>query len=167
MFNRNYFSKDVVEFFLKLNNHKVKFVIIGGEAVIYYGYARLTGDTDIFYEISERNVENLWNALLDFWEGDIPGIDNKEILQKQGAIVQFGLPPNRIDLVNDIDGVSFSEVWKNKKKEELLLGNGEKLNIYLIGLKELIKNKRTSARYKDLEDLRYLQKIMSNEKLKS
>lgn len=159
MLNKNYFSKDVIEFFLALNNHSVQYVIIGGEAVIYYGYARLTGDIDIFYGASEENITNLWNALTEFWDGNIPGINQKEILSKKGTVIQFGMPPNRIDLLNEIDGVNFKEVWENKKIEELLTDNGKKEQIFLVGLDELIKNKAASGRYKDLEDLRYLQKL--------
>ena len=44
----SYFSKDVQEFLKLLAAHKVKYLIVGGEAVIYHGYARLTGDVDFF-----------------------------------------------------------------------------------------------------------------------
>jgi hypothetical protein len=37
----SHFSKDTQEFFKALGKNKVKYVIVGGEAVIYYGYARL------------------------------------------------------------------------------------------------------------------------------
>jgi len=50
------FSKNIKEFLFLLHNHKVKYLIVGGEAVIYYGHARLTGDIDIFYDSSKRNI---------------------------------------------------------------------------------------------------------------
>lgn len=43
------FSADCTEFISILNAHNVKWVIVGGEAVIYYGHVRLTGDVDFFY----------------------------------------------------------------------------------------------------------------------
>lgn len=159
MFSKDYFSKDIFEFLLILKKHFVKFVLVGGEAVIYYGSARLTGDIDIYYEISDKNSSNLWDALLEFWDNDIPIIQERDELLKSGMVFQFGLPPNRIDLINSISGVEFNEVWKNKKGVDLDLGNGDRLEIYLIGIKELIKNKEASARHKDLEDIKYLKAL--------
>lgn len=45
-----HFSKDIQDFIRLLNQHHVRYLIVGGEAVIYYGYARLTGDVDFFFE---------------------------------------------------------------------------------------------------------------------
>jgi hypothetical protein len=42
-----YFSPDILEFLRLLSIYKVRYLIVGGEAVIYYGHARLTGDIDI------------------------------------------------------------------------------------------------------------------------
>lgn len=159
MIDKNYFSKDIFDFLVALKSYSVKFVLVGGEAVIYYGHARLTGDIDIFYENSDENILRLWNALLNFWDNNIPMLKSNEELKKNGIVVQFGLPPNRIDLINSIDGVEFSEVWKGRVAEELDLGNRKKEEIYFIGLKELIKNKKAAGRYKDLEDLEFLKKL--------
>lgn len=38
------FSQDALEFLHLLHQHGVRYVLIGGAAVIYHGYARLTGD---------------------------------------------------------------------------------------------------------------------------
>ncbi|MBZ0183210.1 MAG: nucleotidyltransferase [Melioribacteraceae bacterium] len=163
MFSKEYFSPDIFDFLNVLTKHKVKFVIVGGEAVIYYGYARLTGDIDLFYDNSNENIENLWSALLEFWDNDIPIIKSKDEFYKKGTVIQFGLPPNRIDLINTIEGVEFSEVWENCKIEQLALENEQYIDIYIIGLNQLIKNKKASGRYKDLEDLEYLTSINNEE----
>lgn len=75
-------------------------MIVGGEAVIYYGNPRLTGDVDFFYDSSTENTEKLYLALTEFWAGDIPGLNSVDKLQEVCVIVQFGVPPNRIDLIN-------------------------------------------------------------------
>ena len=97
----------------------------------------------------------LYRVLEEFWDGDIPGIENESELQISGQIIQFGRPPNRIDLLNKIDGVSFEEVWETKEEVTLVFPQ-KKLPIYLIGLDKLIENKAASGRAKDLEDLVYL-----------
>ena len=151
----SHFSKDVQEFLKLLANHEVNYVIVGGEAVIYYGYFRLTGDVDFFFEPSEENAQKLYNVLDDFWGEEIPGVKSFQELMEPGVILQFGIPPNRIDLINHIDGVVFQDVWNNKKTVSVSIQKKE-VQIYFIGLKELIKNREAIKRPKDLEDLKYL-----------
>ena len=110
----SHFSKDTQEFLKLLSDKRVKYLIVGGEAVIYYGSVRLTGDVDFFYDASEMNTVRLFDALDQFWEGNIPGISSSNELMESGMIFQFGVQPNRIDLVNRIDGVSFEEAWANR-----------------------------------------------------
>jgi len=153
----SHFSKDTQEFLRLLAKEEVKYVIAGGEAVIYYGYARLTGDVDFFYEPLKENALRLFKALNEFWSGDIPGVDTFEELMQTGIVLQFGSPPNRIDLVSIIDGVTFKEVWTNRTITRIEIG-GETIPVNFIGLDELIRNKETIKRPKDLEDLKYLKK---------
>jgi predicted nucleotidyltransferase len=156
----DYFSPDTQEFLMLLDKHQVKYLIVGGEAVIYYGYPRLTGDIDIFYSVNNENVYLLYDALLAFWDNDIPGLKSPEELQSPGYVIQFGVPPNRIDLLNDIEGVSFVEAWDHRSEESITVKR-ESVPIYFISLSDLIVNKRRTGRNKDLEDLKYLESIES------
>ncbi len=158
----SHFSPDILDFIRLLSNHKVRYVIVGGEAVIYYGYPRLTGDVDFFYGKSDKNINSLFNALSKFWKGDIPGIKKKSELAKPGYIIQFGIPPNRIDLMNTIDGVHFEDAWNEKNSEHLSFG-GEEVPIYFLSLKHLLINKKLSGRDKDRDDLSYLENIHPEE----
>jgi hypothetical protein len=144
----------------------VKYLIVGGEAVIYHGYARLTCDVDFFFEPSKQNARKLYKALKEFWAGEIPGIRTFEELMELGLILQFGVPPNRIDLINQISGVTFREAWKNRIKTSMESA-GREVPIYLIGLEELIKNKKAIGRPKDVEDLKYLREVKKLRKAKS
>lgn len=162
----SYFSKDVREFLKLLAVHKVKYLIVGGEAVIYHGYARLTGDVDFFFESSRQNARKLYEALKEFWAGEIPGIRAFEELMEIGLILQFGVPPNRIDLINQITGVTFPDAWENKTIDRIESA-GEEIPIYFIGLEELIKNKKAIGRPKDMEDLKYLKGVKKLRKEKT
>lgn len=93
------FSPDIREFLRLLHAHGVRYLIVGGEAVIFYGHARLTGDVDFYYDIDFDNARRLFAALDEFWEGSVPGLGCPEELAAPGFIVQFGVPPNRIDLM--------------------------------------------------------------------
>ena len=151
------FSRDVLDFLLLLHKQEVRYLIIGGEAVIFHGYARLTGDMDYFYEATPENVQRLYAALREFWKGKVPGIAAAKELLSVGLVVQFGLPPNRIDLVNQIDGVNFKEAWRNRVIVRLKGAGLDDAFIFYLGLKDLIRNKRASGRSKDLDDLRFLE----------
>ncbi len=154
----SHFSPDTLEFMYLLHAYRVRYVIVGGEAVIYYGHARLTGDVDFYYEREETNAGSMYKAIYKFWEGKIPGgITVKELMQP-GIIIQFGQPPNRIDIINTIDGVTFGEAWDGRRIEKLSI-NRKLFPIYIIGLEQLRKNKISSGRYKDMEDLNYLNRI--------
>lgn len=153
------FSADIEHFLYLLYKYEVDYLIVGGEAVIYYGHSRLTGDIDIFYERSSENVKRLFKALEDFWERDIPGIKSDKDLRQEGVIFQFGVPPNRIDLINDIEGVDFKNAFLSKQID-VLNRKSEEFKIYYIGLNELIKNKKSVNRHRDKEDLKFLERVL-------
>ena len=152
-----YFSKDVLDFLSRLSEHEVLYLIVGGEAVIYYGYPRFTGDLDIYFECSRENSSRLWKALTAFWGDDVPGIRDPSELLEPGAVLQFGVPPNRLDLINSIDGVTFQNAWENRIAEEIVTSAG-RIQVYYIGLSDLIRNKKAVSRNKDLDDLKYLER---------
>jgi hypothetical protein len=149
------FQRDILDFFAILIKHKVRYLIVSGEAVIQHGYARFTAEVDIFYDTAASNTARLHRALREFWSGSVPGIENAHTLRVKGNVFQFGLPPNRLDLLNSIDGVGFTAAWKGRKTETFL-HRDKRLPVHFIGLKELIRNKKAAGRNKDLDDLRYL-----------
>ncbi|MEM1056162.1 MAG: hypothetical protein AAGI52_11595 [Bacteroidota bacterium] len=127
---------------------------MGGEAVIYHGHIRLTGDVDFYYSGESANAARLHSALLDFWGGDVPGIGRAGELEEPGLVLQFGRPPNRIDLLNRVSGVEFEGAWDAR----LSLALDDGTPIYYISLADLMANKRATGRPKDLEDLAYLRR---------
>lgn len=149
------FSGDILEFIRLLARHRVRYVIVGGEAVIFHGHPRLTGDVDFFYQNTASNVSKLHAALLEFWHDDIPGISDATELAEHGVIIQFGRPPNRIDLMNSIDGVSFANAWESRLRVSLK-NAGSRLVANYIGLVPLLKNKLASGRPKDMDDYAFL-----------
>ena len=154
----SHFSPDVQDFIKLLAEHDVRYVIIGGVAVIYYGSLRLTGDIDFFYESSDENAAKLFSVLKEFWSGTIPGMENKEELIGDDIVIQFGLPPNRIDLLTCIKTVEFADAWENRLEEKITIDDYD-YPIYFISLEQLIENKESVKRSKDLEDLKFLNKL--------
>ncbi len=151
----SYFSSDVQEFIRALSDHDVRYVIVGGEAVIYHGHARLTNGIDFFYEPSVENAEKLWDALDQYWAGEMPGLKSAEGLLLIGATVQYGVPPNQIVLYNSLTNVSFEEAWDAKSVDSIRI-RGKKYPVNFMGLEDLVKNKHALKRDIDKEDLKYL-----------
>lgn len=149
------FSADTLEFIRLLAKHSVRYIIVGGQAVIFHGYARFTGDVDFFYSTESSNADALFHALLEFWNGNIPGISAADDLQEPNSVTQFGRPPNRIDLLTSIDGVTFEEAWATREVI-LVQDQNQTVESALLSLPKLIQNKRASGRPKDLDDISHL-----------
>lgn len=158
----SHFSPDIAEFIESLYRFSVRYLLVGGEAVIFYGHARLTGDVDFFFENTERNAHALYNALVEFWKGSIPEIESASALREPGLILQFGVPPNRIDLMNRLSGINFVDAWANRVEIEMISDDQKSLPIYMIGREQLIQNKKASGRAKDLDDIPYLSESDNN-----
>jgi hypothetical protein len=134
-----------------LEDNKVEYVIVGGYAMAYHGYPRFTKDIDIFYRNTAENIIKIRKALIEFGfnENDLP----ESIFSEAGNIIQFGIVPLRVDIINEIDGVNFDDVYKNS-----IRGIYGEIEVNFIGRIELIKNKMASGRDQDLLDAKKLEK---------
>jgi hypothetical protein len=126
-------------------------MIIGGYAVAFHGYPRFTKDIDIFFLNSDDNIERLQKSLISFGfpESAVP----KKLFRKKGDIVQFGVVPMRIDLLNKIPGITFEEAEQHTSR-----GFFGEVAVNFMGKAELIKNKRASGRPQDKVDAGILRK---------
>lgn len=150
-----HFSRDTRALLDEALRAQVRFLVVGGEAVILYGYSRLTGDVDLFYDRSPDNVQALYQALLSFWQGDIPGIASPAELAEPGIVVQFGRPPNRVDLLSELGPVEFPLAW-SRRLEVPISGLANAKTLPYIGFADLIAAKRAAGRAKDLDDIEQL-----------
>ena len=148
-------SEDTLCLLALLVSHDVRFLIVGAAAVIYHGYARYTGDLDLYFDSSAENCAHLFAALREFWNGPVPGLQETRDLQERGIVVQFGVPPNRVDLMNSIDGLSFEEAYASSLRETIQR-TGSDIPVRILSLPDLLTNKRASARPKDLDDVEHL-----------
>jgi hypothetical protein len=138
-------QQDFEELLSLLRHNEVDFVVVGGYAVAFHGSPRFTKDIDIFYNNTDVNVSRIRKSLMEFGfsESDIP----ESSFTKEGNIVSFGVEPMRVDLLNRIDGVTFSEAVAGR-----IEGKYGKAEIFFIGKKELLKNKTSTSRLKDKMD---------------
>ena len=138
------------EFLSLLELHGVEYLLIGGYAVNYYGYHRATNDLDIFVSGSAENAARVANALHEFGFSET----TPEMLAIPSSMVRMGIAPVKLEVTNFIDGVTFAECYAQRKRVSL-----DGIEINLISLTDLRRNKRASGRSKDLARLENLPEV--------
>lgn len=133
-----------------LNENKVDYVIIGAAAFPVHGYARSTLDIDIFVRPDMENIKRVKKALMEFGY-DLTDISYHDLLNNKLLIRQYIVVT---DIHPFVKGVTFEEIWKNKVKSKF--GDTE---VFFSSLNDLIKMKKAAGRIKDMEDLKYLERI--------
>ncbi len=149
---------DFKEFIQLLNKHKVKYLLVGGYAVSLYSRPKSTQDIDIFIESSMPNANKILKVLDEFGLASL-GITVNDLTAKD-RVVQLGVSPLRIDLMTSIEGVDFLTAYKNRKK----ITYWSIKNVSFISYKDLVTNKKTTGRKKDIEDLEWLRTYAKEKK---
>jgi hypothetical protein len=138
---------DFKEFLKLLNSSAVEYLVVGGYAVNYYGYARATADLDIWIGITSENAEATASVVRGF------GFSQAQTgaFLDRGKVIRMGVPPVRLEILTTISGVEFSDCYARRREAEI---DGVPVNF--IRLDDLKRNKRASGRLKDLLDLERL-----------
>lgn len=144
-------SPDFRELLSLLEKHKVRYLVVGGYAVMKYTEPRFTKDLDLWISTDEENSKAVYAALKEFG-APLKGLAPPDFTQ-EGYFYQMGNPPFRLDVMMSIPGVTFETAWANREKVQL-----EGLVIPFISKADLIKAKETSARDQDLIDAKKLRK---------
>jgi hypothetical protein len=141
---------DFSAFLRLLNEHEVRYLLIGGYAVGYHGYVRATADMDLWVARERANAERVVAALRAFGFG-VPEL-REELFLKENQVIRMGVPPMRIEIGTSISGVEFEACYA-----ERVVAHWDDVEVSVISLGRLKENKRASGRLKDLVDLEYLE----------
>lgn len=144
-------SNEFKEFIKLLNDQKVEYLLVGGYAVVLHGYVRYTGDIDFWINPVEKNAEKVVEVLDQFGFSSLNL--SIEDFTSEDQIIQLGYPPNRIDIMTSVTGLSFLECYSNQTTFII-----EEIPVKTITLEDLKKNKKASGRHKDLDDVENLKK---------
>ena len=134
---------DFIEFIQCLNSNDVRYLLVGGWAVGFYGHPRATKDIDFLVAIDTNNLEKLQRAFTAF---GAPPIDVERFKEK-GYVIRIGSSPVQIDIINEADGIDIDDCYL--KKKTVKVGDTD---VYVISKDDLIKNKRASGRSMDMAD---------------
>lgn len=149
LMDTNLLPDDFKDFLKLLNANRVEYLLIGGYAVIFYGYPRTTGDMDIWIAQTPENAQRVTDVLRAF------GFRHEDVSAQQflepNRVHRMGIPPFRIEILTHISGVTFAECWPHRQSVTI-----EDIPVTVINLEDLRANKKASGRFKDLNDLENL-----------
>ncbi len=126
--------------------HKVKCLLIGGQACIIYGAAEFSRDSDFVILCNNENLERLKKALhaLKAKVIYIPPLEVSYL--ERGHACHFRCKAKdvenlRIDLISKLRGCDpFEKLWKRRNKVTL---KKDRIVIDIIGLRDLVQSKKT------------------------
>lgn len=147
-----------------LNDKKVEYLIVGGFAVSYYGYVRVSmarnnrpadkNDLDIWYNPTYSNYFSLLNALEAF-PLDVTRLKAEQDPNPKKSFLKFDLADWTLDLNPSIKaGIRFSDAYNRRtafKRNDV--------EISIISLEDLINDKEMMGRPKDIIDILELRKL--------
>ena len=145
-------SPDFKELLSLLEKHKVRYLVVGGYAVMKYTEPRFTKDLDLWISTDKENSKGVYAALKEFG-APLKGLAPTDFTQ-EGYFYQMGNSPFRLDVMMSIPGVTFDTAWANREKVQL-----EGLVIPFISKADLIKAKEAGGRPQDLIDAKELRKV--------
>lgn len=149
-------SDDVLQLLRSLNQHKVKYLLVGGMAGVVHGHIRTTLDMDLWIGNTRENTEAFVRALR---ENEVVGA---ELLTTMPLIfgwtsVRFGKSGFELDLGHSLKAFADSDF--EACYERALVADYDGVPFSVIHLRDLITEKKATTRKKDLADLEELQRI--------
>ena len=142
-------NRDFVEMLSALSAENAEFLLVGAHALSVYGVPRATGDMNLWVRATAENAARVWRALEAFGAplGELAAGD----FARPETVVQFGVPPNRIDILTTLSGLEFEPTWRRRLSVRV-----ETLDVPVLSKEDFIANKRAVGRPKDLSDIALL-----------
>lgn len=154
-----------------LNAAGVRYLVVGGVAVVAHGHARVTMDLDIVIKLEYENIMRAMEALggigyqpflpVSAKQFADPTIRQDWTTNRHMIVFQLWKPKGpqfRLDVFTT-EPFDFEDAWKRR-----LEGNIGGVTIPIVPLAELLTMKKEAGRPKDIEDIRVLEAITNMRK---
>lgn len=142
-------NSDFKELLRLLNRAQVKYLVVGGYAVIEHTEPRYTKDIDIWVRTDPENAERVYACLKKFG-APLTNIGVEDFTDP-GVVYHMGRPPARVDILMGLSGLDFDACWDNR-----LEANYGSEVIPFLSTRDLVINKRIVGRPQDLMDVENL-----------
>ena len=144
-------NSDFSDLLSLFNAKRVRYMVIGGYAVVQHAEPRFTNDLDLWISTETTNADAVYSALRDFG-APLSGLTPADF-KEEGSFYQMGAPPNRVDILMGIPGVEFPAAWKRRVEVDF-----DGLLVSFISREDLIRAKQAAGRPQDLIDLQSLRR---------
>ncbi len=142
-------NSDFRELLNLFNQQQVRYLVVGGYAVIYHTEPRYTKDLDLWVSVDVDNAARVYQALQQFG-APLVGITPQDF-QVPGIVYQMGRAPARVDILMGLKGVEFEEAWLERVEADF---GG--VTAPVLSRSHLLINKRLAGRPQDLMDVESL-----------
>ncbi len=149
-----------------LNDANVRYMVVGGIAVIAHGYVRLTLDVDLLIQLDAANIIAALRALESLGYRPTvpvtpeqfanPALRDQWIREKEMKVLKLFSDSHRETSIDVFvsDPLGFNEAYKRVYRQNI----SEVLSVPFCSYEDLIKLKLLASRPKDLQDLDLLRK---------
>ncbi|HEX4771597.1 MAG TPA: DUF6036 family nucleotidyltransferase [Bryobacteraceae bacterium] len=142
-----------------MNEHRVKYLVVGAYAVSIHAQPRATKDLDILVKPDTENAAALYAALARFG-APLEGWTPADFAQ-QGPLFRMGREPLGVDILTEIPGVDFDAAWLHRLEDVIDPASG--LKAYFISADDLITAKLAAGRPQDIADVEALRKAAKSQ----
>ena len=142
-------NSDFSDLLRLFNAGGVRYLVIGGYALIQYAEPRFTADLDLWTGTEPRNAGAVHEALRDFG-APLSGL-TPEDFAAEGCFYRMGVPPIRVDVLMSVPGLGFDAAWRRR-----VVIDFDGLPVAFLSREDLITAKRASGRPQDLIDVQSL-----------
>jgi len=140
--------------------NKLRYLCIGGYAVNYYGYHRMTEDLDIWIAPTNDNKSCFLNTMLcmGYTESELGDLRNEDFTTY--FMCSLGARPNVIDIITIVHHkLDFEEAENNSSLHRLQ----DEIELRVVSYEFLKETKLFSRRPKDLWDISQLEKLRNRQ----
>lgn len=140
------FPSDFKELLSAFNSRNVRYLVIGGYAVIVHSQPRATKDLDLLISPDTENAKAVYAALAEFG-APLEGLTPADFIEP-GMFFRIGMPPLRIDILSGVKGVDFNSAWE--RRMDIAMGDEQ---VPVISSSDLIESTLAAGRPQDLLDV--------------
>lgn len=144
--------EDHLKLYKSLAKNKVRYLLIGGAAVVIYGVPRSTLDIDIAIAPDIKNTERLYKALGQADFGTIHLTTAEKILKNELTVLNDFI---RLDILTKPKALDFEKAWRKRKIKKI-----KGVPIIIASIPDIIRCKNAVGRVTDKEDIKVLRKLI-------
>jgi hypothetical protein len=142
-------NQDFSDLLRAFNDENVRYLMVGGYALIKYTEPRYTKHLDIWVSPDSENAHRVFEALIKYG-APVTEMSPADFM-REGFFFTMGLAPNRVDILFDLTGLDFETAWERRVAARL--GDNE---TNFLSRVDLIINKEAVGRKQDLADVEKL-----------